>query len=76
MEATAYRLSSTGSGPLQEQEAGALVVYTDQVLYVIKRTDADKVVLERFTKPGPGRGGPGRGPFYSSEPFAKGKLQS
>ncbi|MBZ5499558.1 MAG: hypothetical protein LAP85_24425 [Acidobacteriia bacterium] len=73
LEATAYRLISTGSGPLQNLEPSALVAYTEQILYVFKRTDAGKVVLEIFTKPGPGRGGLGRGPYYSSEPYDKSK---
>ncbi|MBZ5498905.1 MAG: hypothetical protein LAP85_21110 [Acidobacteriia bacterium] len=75
MEATAYRPGPSGSGIPQEQDAGALVVNTDQTLYVIKRTGTSQVVLERYTKSAArGRGPEGIGYyFYYSGTYAKGK---
>lgn len=66
-EATVYVLVPPPSG--SRPQPSALVVNADQRLFVIKRTDADKVVLEMFTK----FSDPGSTPFYSSEPYAKGK---
>ena len=69
-EATVYRLISTGSGPRKAQDADALIVDTNLYLFVIKRSDAGKALLEMFAKKSRE---PGRMLYYSSEPYAKGK---
>jgi hypothetical protein len=71
-EPTLYRLMSTGSGPRQEKEAAALMVNTDRYLFIVRRAEGGKAILEMYPKQSGGRGGSGM-LGYTAEPFAKDK---
>jgi hypothetical protein len=71
-EPTLYRLMSTGSGPRQEKEAAALMVNTDRYLFIVRRAEAGKAILEMYLKQSGGRGAAGM-LGYTEEPFAKDK---